>query len=152
MAQRTLLRCCILAALLLSRLVQSRSASRLRRREMVALKGSGPCPPASRHPNPPEQGRAMKRGLCKAPEPRGVLRVRARRGRLLRGCSCTVSPLVLCPTATTHPQVYHDNSVDARLYSARLQCGTNKLRLNLQLPKNSTFLALVSFFPITAHL
>src|SRR5439155_24188151 len=107
------------------RLVECLSVSRMRRREMVALKGSGPCPQASRPANPPEQGRAMNCGLCKAPEPRGVLRVRARRGRLLRGCSCTVSPLVLCPTATTHPQVYHDNPVDARLYSARLQCGTN---------------------------
>src|SRR2546429_384543 len=116
MAQRTLLRCCILAALLLSRLVQSRSASRLRRREMVVLKGSGPCPSTSGHPSRPEQGREMRHGLCKAPEPRGVLRVRGRGGRLLRGCSCTVSPLVLCPTATTHPQVYQDNSVDARLY------------------------------------
>src|SRR5438067_11064164 len=118
MAQRTLLRCCILAALLLSRLVQSRSASRLRRREMVALKGSGPCPLASRHPNRPEQGQAMKRGLCKAPAPRGVLRVRARRGRLLRGCSCTVSTLVLCPPATTHTQVYQDNTVEDWIYSA----------------------------------
>src|SRR5438477_12064109 len=127
MAQKTLLRCCIPAALLLSQLVQTRSASHLRRRETAVLKSSGPCPPASGHPNRPELGQAMKRGLGKAPEPRGVLRVRARRGRLLRGCSCTVSPLVLCPTATTHPQVYHDNSVDARLYSARLQCGTNKL-------------------------
>src|SRR6266568_2102161 len=127
MAQRNLSRCCILAALLLSQLVQSHSASRLRRRETVVLKGSGPCLPASRHPNRPEQGQAMKRGLCKAPELRGVLRVRAIRGRLLRGCSCIVSPLVLCPTATTHPQMYQDISVDARLYSARLQCGTNKL-------------------------
>src|SRR6266487_4566449 len=99
MAQKNLLRCCSLAVLLLSQLVQSRSAFRLRRRETVVLKGSGPCPSASRHPNRPEQGREKKRGLCKEPEPRGVLRVRA-----IRGCADALVPSLGLSSAQQLPR------------------------------------------------
>src|SRR6266487_6013961 len=150
MAQKSLLRCCSLAVLLLSQLVQSRSAFRLRRRETVVLKGSGPCPSASRHPNRPEQGREKKRGLCKEPEPRGVLRVRAIRGRLLRGCSCTVSRLVLCPTATTHPQVYQDKHRRCALIIGPFTMRHKQTQLSLAIAKDSTFLALRHCVPSTA--